>query len=314
MSEMMTVVVVGDANLDLVLSGDVAPRFGQIEQIVDDAVITLGGSAAIVACGLARLGVPTALVAAIGDDDFAVTVRQRLVDAGVDVGGLRVRPGLRTGLSVILSAPGDRAILTHPGALTQLTVDEIETSIASFGPGHVHLASPFLVPAVGRNLRELTRGLRAQRIGTSLDTNWDPAEDWSRIVEALEYVDILLPNRAEVEQIGRQVDGAPRDADQAAALLAEFGPHIVVKDGAAGGWSLTRDGERHHAPGIVMDVVDTTGAGDSFDAGYLAARAHGVATEDDRLRWAAVAGSLSTRAAGGTESQTTLAELRSHLA
>jgi sugar/nucleoside kinase (ribokinase family) len=83
----------------------------------------------------------------------------------------------------------------------------------------------------------------------------------------------------------------------------------VVKAGKNGGWSVGPDGDYAEAPGLVLDVVDTTGAGDSFDAGYLAAIASGITVETERLRWAAVAGSLSTRASGGTAAQATADEL-----
>ena len=85
---------------------------------------------------------------------------------------------------------------------------------------------------------------------------------------------------------------------------------MVVKDGAEGGWSVGASGPVVRAGGLEVDVVDTTGAGDSFDAGYLAALAHGVREETVRLRWATIAGSLSTRGAGGTDRQATPADLR----
>src|SRR5215831_14544071 len=109
--------VVGDANPDLVLRGDVVPRFGQAEQLLDAADLVLGGSAAITAHGAARLGVPTRLLAAVGADVYGSFVRSTLVAAGVDVALVRTTDG-STGLSVVLSATGgDRAILTLTGAI-----------------------------------------------------------------------------------------------------------------------------------------------------------------------------------------------------
>ena len=95
-----------------------------------------------------------------------------------------------------------------------------------------------------------------------------------------------------------------------ARRLALLGPRVVVKAGADGGWSVASDGHPVHADGLAIEVVDTTGAGDSFDAGYLAALAHGVDDEAERLRWATVAGSLSTLGSGGTGRQATLEDLR----
>ncbi|PJJ71734.1 sugar/nucleoside kinase (ribokinase family) [Diaminobutyricimonas aerilata] len=297
MSAPHPVLVVGDANVDLVLRGDVVPRFGQAEQLLDAADLVLGGSAAIVACGLARLGVPTALAAVVGDDGFGRFTLDALTAAGVATDRIRVDPVVPTGISVILSGADDRAILTLPGTIPTLRPADVALGDARW----VHVASPFLMPGFTESLPDVLAGLRAAGAGVSLDTNWDPTERWSGVSGALEHVDVLLPNRAELEAISRVAD----------PLAA--GVRLVVKDGAAGGWSLDPAGERHAAPGLEIDVVDTTGAGDSFDAGYLAAIAHGVHDERERVRWATVAGSLSTRAAGGTGAQATLDELRAHL-
>jgi sugar/nucleoside kinase (ribokinase family) len=292
------VLVVGDANPDLVLRGDVVPRFGQAEQLLDAAELVLGGSAAITACGLARLGVPTSLVAVVGDDVFGRFVLDRLAEAGVDTGTIAVRDGAATGVSVHLAVPGDRAILTLPGTIPAIDVDAVRAAAEGVGPAHVHIASPYLTPGLTARLPELLAGWRSAGVTTSLDPNWDPAEEWSALAPALPLVDVLLPNAAELEAL---------------SPLPEPAPHLVVKAGAEGGWSLDPAGVRTTAPGLTVDVVDTTGAGDTFDAGYLAARMHGVEEESERLRWAAVAGSLSTRAAGGTAAQPTLDELRAAL-
>src|SRR5215831_11013516 len=133
--------VVGDANPDLVLRGDVVPRFGQAEQLLDAADLVLGGSAAILACGAARLGVPTRLVAAVGADAYGRLVREMLAERGVDVSG--VRTGAQpTGLTVVLSRPTDRAILTLVGAIATLDAAEVDLG----GAGHLHVASYFLQP------------------------------------------------------------------------------------------------------------------------------------------------------------------------
>jgi sugar/nucleoside kinase (ribokinase family) len=113
--------VLGDCKPDLVLSGDqVEPAFGQIERLVDAADLTIGGSAGILACGAARLGLRTALVGIVGDDLFGSFMCTALAQRGVDTRGIVVDPGARTGLTVILGRPGDRAILTFPGTISVL--------------------------------------------------------------------------------------------------------------------------------------------------------------------------------------------------
>jgi sugar/nucleoside kinase (ribokinase family) len=299
------VLVVGDLNPDLVLRGDVIPRFGQAEQLLEAADLELAGSAGIMAAGCARLGLRTALVAHVGRDAFGDLVLSRLADRGVLTDAVVVHDDVPTGVSVILSTPGDRAILTLPGAMTRCDPDDVPEALLARAR-HVHLASWFLLPALADRGTELLRRARTAGCSTSLDTNWDPAERWTGVAQALPHLDVLLPNQTELVAIGATLGSAPDLAD-AARLVLDHGPTVEVKAGAAGaiGWDGTG---RHQRPGLTLDVVDTTGAGDSFDAGFLAARlaGHDLGTS---LRWAAVAGSLSTRAPGGTRGQATLAEL-----
>jgi len=303
-----SVLVAGDANVDLVLRGDVVPRFGQAEQLLDSGELVLGGSASITACGLARLGVPTALVARVGDDAFGRFTTEALRTAGVDTSTIETDATLPTGISVILSAPGDRAILTVPGTIPTLQPTAV---LAALGAArHVHFASYFLQPSLAAGLTGLLTELRARGVTTSLDTNWDPTEHWHGLREVLPHVDFLLPNREELIALGAALGVSPNSTDETVARhLAALGPRIVVKAGSAGGWSVAHGTAVSAAPGLSVDVVDTTGAGDSFNAGYLAALASGITDETERLHWAAAAGSLSTLAAGGTGAQATLPEL-----
>jgi sugar/nucleoside kinase (ribokinase family) len=216
-----------------------------------------------------------------------------------------VHPEGATGISVILSTPGDRSILTAPGVLPLLRAEHVRRAVDDLSPAHVHFASYFLLTDLAAELPQLLGWLRDRGITTSLDTNWDPAEQWAGLPEVLAAVDILLPNLEELRAIAAAVGASGSDESVAASL----GPVVVVKAGADGGFSVAPGREIARADGLVIDVVDTTGAGDSFDAGYLAALAEGVTDEVTRLRWATVAGSLSTRAAGGTAAQATRADL-----
>ena len=304
------VLVVGDANPDLVLRGDVVPRFGQAEQLLDSADLVLGSSAGICASGLARLGVETAMVARVGADVFGKRTRELLAAAGVDARSLAVTEE-PTGLSVILATPGDRAILTLTGALSGLTAAEVLA--AAEGAQHLHVAAIFLLPELARELPAVLAEVRARGLTTSLDTNWDPAERWAGIAECLPHLDLLFPNAQEAIALAGALGEDPVDALAAASALARRGPTVAVKDGAAGGFAITPDGTVVRAPGLAVEVVDTTGAGDGFDAGFLTAWLAGRPLAES-IRWAAVAGSLSTRGVGGTGGQATRAEVEAELA
>lgn len=304
------VLVVGDANPDLLLTGDTVPRFGQAEQLLDSADLLLGGSAAIVACGLARLGTRTALAAVVGSDRFGAFVLDELRTAGVDVSAVTVDDAVPTGLSVVLSDPQDRAILTLPGTIPSLTAAAVREAVERLRPRHVHVASYFLQPGLAASLPELFEWLGERGVTVSLDTNWDPSERWSGLDEVLRRVDVFLPNREETLAIAAAVTRvAPADLEDAAGTLSQSGCRVVVKAGAEGGIAFEGGARVAGAGGLQVEVADTTGAGDSFDAGYLAALLDGVADEQERLRWAATAGSLSVRGHGGTAAQATRAEL-----
>lgn len=307
------VVVLGDLVPDLVLRGDVVPRFGQAEQLLSAAEMVVGGSGAIVACGLARLGVRTALVASVGDDAFGQLMVDRVRAAGVDTRWVQVHPYLPTGLTVILSA-GDRAVLTFAGALESLVLDEEVQSLVNSAK-HVHSASFFLMPGAADRLGQSFRRARAHGVSTSLDTNWDPAERWGGVDEVFPHVDYWLPNTAELLAV-LGVAGSPDDSailQRAAAPVHQMGVSVVLKAGADGGRYWGSTGEVLTSPALAVEAVDTTGAGDSFDAGFLAGLVAGL-DHQTCLEWAAACGSLSVRGPGGTGAQPTLAELRTALA
>jgi sugar/nucleoside kinase (ribokinase family) len=295
------VLVIGDANPDLLLTGDAVPEFGQAETLVDGADLVLGGSAAIVACGLARLGVATALAATIGDDLYGGFVRDALVERGVDVRWLRTDPAVATGLSVVLSV-GERAILTHPGTIATTGPEVVDEDLLS-DVRHVHSASYFLQPRLAPHLPQVLARARTDGATTSVDTNFDPARAWQGVRPLLEQTDVLMPNATELLALTGRTD-----RDEAAAVALDLGCRVALKDGAAGGVLWENPEVVHRASAPATTPVDTTGAGDSFDAGFISAMLDGLPGEECLSR-AVRCGSLSTRAIGGTAGQPTRAEL-----
>jgi ribokinase len=304
----LDVLVVGDANPDLVLRGDVRPRFGQAEQLVDTAALVLGGSGGITACGLARLGLRTSLVARVGADVFGDFVRAELTRRGVRTDALRSAGDTPTGLSVVLSERTDRAILTFPGTIPTVRAADVPDA-ALAAARHVHVSSFFLQPALAGEVAALFARARAGGATTSLDTNWDPAGRWAGVGDVLAYTDFFFPNAAELLAVTGRDPYDESGTDDAAAEIAARGATVVLKLGARGARAWWPGGGWCAAPGIPVTVLDTTGAGDSFNAGFIAAHLSGL----DRpacVAYAAAAGSLSTRAAGGTAAQATFDEVR----
>src|SRR5262245_38164283 len=126
---MFDILVAGEINPDLILSGNVIPEFGQVEKLVDSAKLTIGSSSAIFACGAARLGLKVEFIGVCGDDVFGRFMLDEMSKRGVDIGNVIVRPNGSTGLSVILNQASDRAILTHPGLIADLQASDISDNL-----------------------------------------------------------------------------------------------------------------------------------------------------------------------------------------
>jgi sugar/nucleoside kinase (ribokinase family) len=305
---MVDLLVIGDANPDVIVGPVAGPlEFGQAERLVPSGVLTLGGSGAIMACGAARLGLSVAFAGRVGDDDAGRYVRSALSDRGVDTSALVTDPTLPTPLTVVVTRGQDRAMLTAQGVLAATTAADVLATLLHTAR-HVHVSSYFLLSALAPALPDLLRTARAHGATTSLDTNDDPSGRWDRtaLAPVLAETDVLLPNAAEAMRIA----GATSPA-RAAAILAGGGLRVAVKDGADGAWYHTGR-ELLHTKGITVDPVDPVGAGDSFDAGFVAATLRGLPA-DTALEIAAVCGALSTMDHGGTGSQPTWEEALSRL-
>src|SRR5437764_3731761 len=197
--------VLGDCNPDLILSGDqVEPEFGQVERLVDAADLTIGGSGSIVACGAARLGLRTALIGVVGDDLFGRFMTNALAERGVETRWIVVDPAARTGLTVILDRGDDRAILTFPGAIAALGVDALHPELLR-RTRHVHVSSFFLQPSLATSLPALLVGAKNAGAASSIDPNWDPSGRWNDgLRDLLPLTDVFLPNAEEAMRIANR--------------------------------------------------------------------------------------------------------------
>ena len=294
------ILAAGEINPDLVLTGDVTPAFGQAEKLVDSASFSIGSSSAIFACGAARLGLKVGFIGVCGDDLFGHFMLDEMARRQVDVAPVIVDASVSTGMSVILSTASDRAILTHVGSMDCLRADQVTDELLSRSR-HLHVASYFLQTALQPGLPDLFRRARALGLTTSLDPNWDPSGEWRGFDDLLPYVNVFLPNENEALAL----TGSANEK-QALARLAQKCPWVAIKLGPrgaiAGQGTLTAS-----SPALKVNVVDTTGAGDSFDGGFLYGFLHGWSLER-ALKLGAACGSLSTRKAGGTTVQATLEE------
>jgi sugar/nucleoside kinase (ribokinase family) len=299
------ILVAGEINPDLILSGDVVPEFGQSEQLISDARLEPGSSSVIFACGAARLGLRVAFAGVCGDDLFGRFMLEAMRTRGVDVSRVRLAPDEHTGISVILNRVLDRAILTFPGAMGALRAEAIAGDILHTAR-HLHVSSYFLQTGLQPGLRDLFARAQGMGLTTSLDTNWDPANAWRGVSDVLGHTTVFLPNAAEACAIA-----GTADAGAAAAVLARRAGIVAVKRGAEGALGA-QGGRLVRVPAVPVQPIDTVGAGDSFDAGFVCAFLQGWDLEKC-LRLGAVCGGLSTQAAGGTAGQPTLEQAQAFM-
>jgi sugar/nucleoside kinase (ribokinase family) len=294
--------VLGDVNPDLVLrGGDVVPAFAQAEHIVDEAQLTIGGSGAILACGAARLGLRVAIAGVVGDDLFGRYMLDELAAREVNIAGVTVDRTRPTGVTVVLSNLDDRAMLTALGTIRELRGSTLDPSLIARAR-HVHVSSFFLQPSLAADLPAILGDAHRAGATTSIDPNWDPTGVWDGgLLDLLSELDVFLPNAMEAMRLARI-----SDLDEAIVRLRARVPLVVVKNGARGAIA-SRAGELFRAPGIPVAIVDTTGSGDSFDAGFLAGFLAGEPLERS-LALGNACGALSTLAPGGTDGQPTMDE------
>ena len=299
---MKRVLVVGEINVDLVLQGAHAFPIPGKEVLVDDVVMTLGSASAICAMGLARLRTPVAFLGKVGTDpwgDFCLDVMR---EAGIDVSRVAGDAKLKTGVTVSITSPHDRALVSYLGSIRALRADDVPSS-AFEGFDHLHVSSYFLQEGLRPGLRGLFARAHAAGLTTSLDPGFDPSERWEAdIVSTLAETDLFFPNEVELTAITRRGNIA-----EALRQLENGRTRVIAKLGPEGCMTLEH-GRPLAVPAFRVDPVDTTGAGDSFDAGFLHAWLRGLPIRD-ALRWGAACGSLSTRGLGGTSRQADPAEV-----
>lgn len=295
---MKKIVAIGELNPDLILQDYSSfPELGK-EVVVRDCALTMGSATAICAVGLARLGNQVRFFARLGQDPYGEFCVRFLQREGIDVSWIRPDENLKTGITVSITGAKDRALVTYLGAMLELREENVTDELLASAQ-HVHMSSYYLQERLRPGIPEVLR--RARRLGltTSLDPGFDPSENWGPdIVRALEQVDVFFPNEVELH-------GITGIEDPAAALATLDNGHTltVAKLGRRGAMAI-ENGAPVWAGAFPVSPVDTTGAGDSFNAGFLHRWTHGAPLAE-ALRFGAACGALSTLGFGGCGAQAT---------
>jgi sugar/nucleoside kinase (ribokinase family) len=260
--ERLDCLVAGDVNADLIINGAPEVEYNA-EKLAQGMELTLGGSSSITAYNLARLGVKTGFLGVVGRDLFGDFVVNALASATVNVDALHRDVREKTGLTVWLSQEMRRAGITYPGTIASLCAAHFKREDLQ-RCRHLHVGHYFLLTGFHPDAATVFRQAKELGITTSLDCNYDPANEWkSHIADVLRYTDVFFPNEEEACRLT-----GTRSAEAAAAELARLAGTVAVKLGGEG-VLVYSNGSRFHRAALAVDVVDTTGAGDSFNAGYL---------------------------------------------
>lgn len=299
----MKILVAGELNLDLILQNYLSfPALGQ-ETLVEDITLTLGSSGAICAAGLAKLGNEVSFTGKLGCDSWGDACLEFLAKLGVESSRVVRDPAVKTGITVSISGPRDRAMVTYLGAMEAMHAAEIAA------PGwdslnHLHVSSIFLQRALRPDLLQLLAQAHAHGLTTSIDPGFDPQEKWGYdVIHTLAEVDVFLPNEIELAGITGLTDS------EAALRALANGRTLTVAKLGRNGCATLEDGKLVTVPAFPVQAVDTTGAGDSFNAGFLHAWLRKSPLRD-ALRFAAACGAISTLASGGTTAQATEEQAR----
>jgi sugar/nucleoside kinase (ribokinase family) len=287
--------IAGEINLDLIMYGLPQVMAVERELLGTDFQLTLGSSSAILAHNLAVLGASVGFVTLVGEDPLGKIALDRLGASGVDLSRVRVRPGTTgTGVTLVLPHGNKRHILTYLGTMAELSLGDIDVDYLK-SAGHFHLSSLFLLRSLEPDLPALFRELKSAGMTISLDTNDDPSDQWGGVLpELLTYVDLLLPNESEACRLANKPT-----VQEAIEELAHRVPWVAVKCGPRGSLVST-GGKLVSAPGVLVQPVDTIGAGDSFNAGFLFGWLKGWPPA--QCAYAGnITGALSTLRVGGTE-------------
>lgn len=302
------ILVIGELNVDLIVSGlPSLPALGR-ELTCTGFSRALGSSSAIFSRALAGLGAQVDYMGKVGDDDNGRFMLAQLQGVGIGTQGVIIDPAVQTGVTISLTYPDEKAQVTYLGSIADY--DLADVNLGALGDyTHLHMASMYLQLGLQPAFPELLRRAKELNLTTSLDPGWDPYERWNGVLlEALSVVDILFVNEHEARAIA-----GVEAVDAASTVLAERVNLVIAKLGAAGALAADREGV-FKSPAFPVKVVDTTGAGDSFNAGFIYKSIVKSGTKSEALRFANACGAIATTRVGGASSVPSASEVETFLA
>lgn len=284
--------IYGDINIDIVIPGvEHIPLSGQ-EDVVKVMNTYVGGGAALFALGLGKLGLHPVFQGVVGDDCYGRFILNEMNRKNVDTSLVKLSKKNGTGISLSFTNEKDRSFLTYRGTNDELRLDSILLDKMRKAK-HIHITGYAGSGKHRQYLNLLKRVKESKGVTVSFDLGWDDSGEWYRgIYELFPYIDVLFMNETEAAHYGRK-----DSAEEAIADFSRYSALTVVKLGDRGSIAYS-GGKLYKAAPFKVEAVDTTGAGDSFNAGFIYGFLKGKTTEEC-LKYGNACGALSVASYGG---------------
>ena len=307
MQKKWDVYVYGDVNIDVVVPGvESLPEPGS-EVDVPVMETFVGGGAALFTLGIAKLGLKPVFQGSVGKDMYGEYIRTLFKELGVDDSLLLDSKTKKTGISISFTTEKDRCFLTYRGTNEGISLKNMDLEKLP-GAKHVHVTGYEGATNHAEYLDMLTKIHAMGDVTVSFDVGWDMTGVWYEgIFDLLPMIDVLFMNETECMHYTRC-----ENVEEGARRLAEKAGMAVIKLGKTGAMAI-KDGQKYFAPAYTVKAVDTTGAGDSFNAGFVYGFLQGLPMEDC-LKCGNGCGALSVTKLGGNTGFPFRAELEKWIA
>lgn len=293
---MKKVLFIGEINVDIIMGGLESFPVRDREISCSSFELTIGSSTAICSCAYASLGGDASFLGLAGEDEYGDYMVSGMKGFGINTDLIMRTSKVKTGVTVNLIHEGSRTQVTYPGTIAEFGTGYIDLSVIK-GFDHIHLAGLYLQENFLPGVEAVLEYAREQGIGTSLDPQWDESEQWRYMDKWMPALDYLFVNEDEALSI----TGAS-NPEQACRDLGSLTACPIVKTGSAGAIFWTGD-RVLKVPGLKTEVLDTTGAGDSFDAGFMYAVLEMGMGHEEAVLFANASGARSCGFAGGVNAR-----------
>jgi sugar/nucleoside kinase (ribokinase family) len=292
----------GDINVDIMMSEMTSLPVVDREVYCRNYEVTIGSSGAICACNYASLGGTVYFLGLCGEDEHGRFMLEGMNDFGINTDLVRTTRTVGTGVTVNLTYENTRTQVTYPGTIAEFEGSDIDGSILGQFH-HVHFAGPYPQTKFRPEILRLLKLALSLGVSTSLDPQWDPAETWEFMDEWLPNLTYFFCNSDEAVSIT-----GSNSIEEACRLLAAKTPCPIVKTGEEGALCLI-DNSVQRFPVYRTEIVDTTGAGDAFDSGFLFVVLEKEYGMPEAIRFANAAAARSCQFIGGVNNRSSFEDV-----